>query len=143
RVAYDSTVGHAACAVHHDLVVAPVRPDLADDPGRADRRDQHTRHRAVSARVRLSRPRTGRRRGHGGTLDRDPGHDGLFPVDAARRTREGTAMIRRADWGHGLRMLAILALLGAAAFPLYWMFVTSMTPSSELFAPVARLVPNP
>jgi multiple sugar transport system permease protein len=40
-------------------------------------------------------------------------------------------------------MLAILALLGAAAFPLYWMFVTSMTPSSELFAPAARLVPKP
>ena len=51
-------------------------------------------------------------------------------------------MIRRADWGHGLRVLAILALLGAAAFPLYWMFVTSMTPSSELFAPAARLVPK-
>ena len=51
-------------------------------------------------------------------------------------------MIRRGDWGHGLRMLAILALLGAAAFPLYWMFVTSMTPSSELFAPAARLVPK-
>ena len=52
-------------------------------------------------------------------------------------------MIRRGDWRHGLRMLAILALLGAAAFPLYWMFVTSMTPSSELFAPSARLFPKP
>ncbi len=40
-------------------------------------------------------------------------------------------------------MVAILALLGAAAFPLYWMLVTSMTPSSELFAPAARLVPKP
>src|SRR5438552_13733547 len=52
-------------------------------------------------------------------------------------------MIRSGGWGQGLRMLAILALLGAAAFPLYWMFVTSMTPSSELFAPAARLIPKP
>ena len=52
-------------------------------------------------------------------------------------------MTRSGSWGYGLRMLAILALLGAAAFPLYWMFVTSMTPSSELFAPAARLVPKP
>ena len=44
-------------------------------------------------------------------------------------------MTRSGSWGHGLRILAILVLLGAAAFPLYWMFVTSMTPSSELFAP--------
>jgi multiple sugar transport system permease protein len=43
----------------------------------------------------------------------------------------------------GLRMVAVLALLGAAAFPLYWMLVTSMTPSSDLFAPDARLVPKP
>ena len=35
-------------------------------------------------------------------------------------------MTRSGSWRHGLRMLAILALLGAAAFPLYWMFVTSL-----------------
>ena len=51
-------------------------------------------------------------------------------------------MTRSGSWGHGLRMLAILALLGAAAFPLYWMFVTSLTPSSELFAADARLLPK-
>jgi multiple sugar transport system permease protein len=51
-------------------------------------------------------------------------------------------MTRSGSWGHGLRMLAILALLGAAAFPLYWMFVTSLTPSSELFASDARLLPK-
>ena len=28
----------------------------------------------------------------------------------------------------------MLALLGAAAFPIYWMLVTSLTPSAELFA---------
>jgi multiple sugar transport system permease protein len=33
-------------------------------------------------------------------------------------------------------------MLGFAAFPIYWMFVTSMTPSSELFAPFPRLVPD-
>ena len=51
-------------------------------------------------------------------------------------------MIRSGGWGHRFRILAILVLLGAAAFPLYWMFVTSVTPSSELFAPSARLVPK-
>src|SRR6478752_6330598 len=35
-----------------------------------------------------------------------------------------------------------LTLRGAAAFPLYWMFVTSLTPSSELFASDARLLPK-
>ena len=41
----------------------------------------------------------------------------------------------------GLHLAAILGLLGAAAFPLYWMFVTSLTPSAELFADRARLLP--
>ena len=44
--------------------------------------------------------------------------------------------------GHGLRMVAVLAMLGVAAFPLYWMLVTSLTPSSEMFAANARLVPK-
>ena len=39
-------------------------------------------------------------------------------------------------------MLAVLALLGAAAFPLYWMLVTSLTPSSDLFAARPRLLPK-
>lgn len=42
----------------------------------------------------------------------------------------------------GLHLAAILGLLGAAAFPLYWMFVTSLTPSAELFADRARLLPT-
>jgi multiple sugar transport system permease protein len=33
-----------------------------------------------------------------------------------------------------LRVTAVLALLMLAGFPFYWMFVTSLTPSSELFA---------
>ena len=51
-------------------------------------------------------------------------------------------MSRTLSWSHAIRMAAILALLGAAAFPLYWMLVTSLTPSAELFAPSPRLVPD-
>jgi len=43
---------------------------------------------------------------------------------------------------YGIRIVAVLALLGVAVFPLYWMLVTSMTPSSELFADSARVVPK-
>lgn len=43
---------------------------------------------------------------------------------------------------HGLRLLAILALLGAAAFPIYWMFVTSLTTSRDLFAVRPNLLPS-
>lgn len=43
---------------------------------------------------------------------------------------------------HTLRMLTVLVLLGVAAFPIYWMLVTSLTPSSELFADAPRLVPQ-
>lgn len=52
-------------------------------------------------------------------------------------------MTRAGGWRHGLRIAGVLALLGAAAFPLYWMLVTSLTPSSELFADSARLLPQP
>ena len=52
-------------------------------------------------------------------------------------------MTRSIDWQHGLRMLAVLALLVAAAFPLYWMLVTSLTPSADLFAAQPRMLPNP
>lgn len=43
---------------------------------------------------------------------------------------------------HSLRMLTVLALLGAAAFPIYWMLVTSLTPSAELFADRPHLLPT-
>lgn len=46
------------------------------------------------------------------------------------------------SWRHALRIASILAILGVAAFPLYWMLVTSLTPSSELFAPSPRLLPD-
>ena len=41
-----------------------------------------------------------------------------------------------------IRMLAVLALLGVAAFPLYWMLVTSLTPSPALFAPLPQMLPS-
>ncbi|KQQ45986.1 sugar ABC transporter [Rhizobium sp. Leaf311] len=44
--------------------------------------------------------------------------------------------------GQHLRILLVLLMLGFAAFPIYWMFVTSMTPSSELFATSPRLLPD-
>lgn len=43
---------------------------------------------------------------------------------------------------HLLRLCVVLALLGAAAFPIYWMLVTSLTPSAELFAQHPRLLPK-
>jgi multiple sugar transport system permease protein len=46
------------------------------------------------------------------------------------------------SWRHAMRMAAILALLGVAAFPLYWMLVTSLTPSPALFAASPRVVPD-
>jgi multiple sugar transport system permease protein len=43
---------------------------------------------------------------------------------------------------HALRLLAVLALLGAAIFPIYWMFVTSLTTSKDLFAARPNVLPN-
>ena len=41
-----------------------------------------------------------------------------------------------------LRGFVVLLVLAAAAFPLYWMFVTSLTPSAELFAVPPRILPT-
>jgi multiple sugar transport system permease protein len=43
---------------------------------------------------------------------------------------------------HALRMLAVLVLLGVAAFPIYWMLVTSLTPTQALFADRPQLLPT-
>lgn len=43
---------------------------------------------------------------------------------------------------HALRLAAVLALLGAAAFPIYWMFVTSLTTSKDLFAATPNVLPS-
>lgn len=45
-------------------------------------------------------------------------------------------------WGRYLRVLAVLAVLGVAVFPLYWMFVTSLTTDRELFTTSPRLFPD-
>lgn len=42
----------------------------------------------------------------------------------------------------GLHIVAVLALLGVAAFPIYWMLVTSLTPPAEIFADDPRMVPD-
>jgi multiple sugar transport system permease protein len=46
------------------------------------------------------------------------------------------------SWQHAVRMLAVLALLGVAVFPIYWMLVTSLTPSAELFSTTPNLLPH-
>lgn len=51
-------------------------------------------------------------------------------------------MGRVLDWWHGLRIAAVLGLLGLAAFPLYWMLVTSLTPSPALFAAHPQMTPS-
>lgn len=43
---------------------------------------------------------------------------------------------------HLPRIIAVLVLLGVAIFPIYWMFVTSLTPSAELFAARPSLFPH-
>lgn len=40
--------------------------------------------------------------------------------------------MKTSPWQHSLRMISVLALLGVAVFPIYWMLVTSLTTSSEL-----------
>ena len=49
-------------------------------------------------------------------------------------TGGGAAMAGRRGWTHGLRLVTVLLVLLGAGFPLYWMFVTSLTPSAALFA---------
>lgn len=51
-------------------------------------------------------------------------------------------MNRGIDWRHGLRMMVVLALLGVTVFPMYWMLVTSLTPSPALFAATPQMWPS-
>src|SRR5258708_37826309 len=46
------------------------------------------------------------------------------------------------DWTIVARSAAVLGLLGVAGFPFYWMLVTSLTPSAELFASPPRFWPS-
>jgi len=52
------------------------------------------------------------------------------------------AMAGRRGWTHGLRLLTVLLVLLGAGFPLYWMFVTSLTPSAALFAVPPHVWPS-
>lgn len=46
------------------------------------------------------------------------------------------------DWRHSLRIMVVLAMLGLTAFPIYWMLVTAMTSSADLFASPTHLTPD-
>ncbi|MND20773.1 carbohydrate ABC transporter permease [Agrobacterium tumefaciens] len=50
--------------------------------------------------------------------------------------------MKASPWQHSLRMISVLALLGVAVFPIYWMLVTSLTTSSELFAATPQFLPS-
>ena len=57
-------------------------------------------------------------------------------------TGGGATMAGRRGWTHGLRLLTVLLILLGAGFPLYWMFVTSLTPSAALFAVPPHVLPT-
>src|SRR5437879_13469660 len=46
------------------------------------------------------------------------------------------------DWSIMARSAAVLGLLAIAGFPFYWMLVTSLTPSAELFSSPPRFWPS-
>ncbi|MBO0128920.1 carbohydrate ABC transporter permease [Agrobacterium sp. OT33] len=50
--------------------------------------------------------------------------------------------MKTSPWQHSLRMISVLALLGVAVFPIYWMLVTSLTTSSGLFAATPQFLPS-
>lgn len=49
----------------------------------------------------------------------------------------------RSPASHAVRMALIMVLLSAALFPIYWMVVTSLTSSANLFADRPQMVPDP
>ena len=46
------------------------------------------------------------------------------------------------DWRHSVRVMVVLAILGLTTFPIYWMLVTAMTSSGNLFASPTHLTPD-
>ncbi|MBF9130332.1 carbohydrate ABC transporter permease [Plantactinospora sp. S1510] len=50
--------------------------------------------------------------------------------------------MRRFRIGLTLRIVAVLVVLGIAAFPLYWMLVTALSSNADLFAERPRLLPD-
>ena len=49
----------------------------------------------------------------------------------------------RSPASHAVRMALIMVLLSAALFPIYWMVVTSLTSSANLFADRPQMLPDP
>lgn len=45
-------------------------------------------------------------------------------------------------WRQALLMIVVLTMLGITAFPIYWMLVTSMTSSADLFATTPHFLPD-
>jgi multiple sugar transport system permease protein len=50
--------------------------------------------------------------------------------------------MKKISLGTGARVVGVLIVLGLAVFPLYWMFVTSLTSNSNLFGKTAQLLPD-
>lgn len=50
--------------------------------------------------------------------------------------------MRRRTIGTTARVVALLAVLGIALFPIYWMLVTSLTSEADLFGDHVRLIPD-
>lgn len=44
---------------------------------------------------------------------------------------------------HAVRVILVLGLVGASIFPIYWMIVTSLTSSANLFADTPQMLPDP
>jgi len=44
---------------------------------------------------------------------------------------------------HAVRIVLVLGLVGASIFPIYWMIVTSLTSSANLFADTPQMLPDP
>jgi multiple sugar transport system permease protein len=45
-------------------------------------------------------------------------------------------------WGTHARIIGVLIALGLAVFPLYWMFVTSLTSDQDLFGASPTFLPD-
>lgn len=50
--------------------------------------------------------------------------------------------MRSSTLATSVRIISVLVVLGIAVFPLYWMFVTSLTPDAELFSSTPQLLPD-
>jgi len=50
--------------------------------------------------------------------------------------------MRSTRFGVTARMIAVLIVLGLAIFPVYWMFVTALTPDGALFGSTLNLIPD-